>query len=222
MAERAGFEPADPLLRSHLISNQAPSASRPPLRARGRQGSGGPGNRQGKEYREAMHVHLARGAVALLALVQARAAPDVLPGDPLAALGEELRRSLARLDPREAGWTSEQRAAAASAQLERLARFLETPGADPELELAGLFAPDFGARFAFAQLEDVYASEAFRVRRRGPALREVEDGGRDAFLTGLLEPLRGAREIRAELLLTSFEEKPEGPETKALLVLAAV
>src|SRR5688572_16662802 len=104
--------------------------------------------------------------VALLAFVQARGAPDVLPGDPFESLGEELRRSLARLDPLQAGWESEARAAAAGAQLERIARFLETPGADPERDLAGVFAPDFGAQFAFGHLADLFVGEAFRVRRK--------------------------------------------------------
>src|SRR5688572_26685421 len=57
MAERAGFEPADPLVRSHLISNQAPSASRPPLRGGGREDTGGPA----AEARKGGSGNLSRG-----------------------------------------------------------------------------------------------------------------------------------------------------------------
>src|ERR1700752_4550202 len=66
-----------------------------------------------------------------------------LPGEPFELLDERLQKSLAALDPRVEGGTSEVRAGAALAQLEKLARFFETPGADPESQLAGVFSDDF-------------------------------------------------------------------------------
>ncbi len=170
---------------------------------------------------ERMHLFLARASAAWLVLgvLQAQDELEVLPGDPFERLSEPLRKCLATLDPRVEGWSSEVRSDAASAQLKKIAKALETSAGDAEQLLAGVFAPDFRARLP-ARLADTFVDEVFRVRAPAAAREELETE-RAGFLRHLGALVAGAHEIHAKFKFVHVETQSGGLVTQALLVLGA-
>ncbi len=128
---------------------------------------------------------------------------DELPGEPFERLSEPLRESLAALDPLKDGWESEARASAALEQLQKIARFLETPEDDAETVVGALSGADFvsGDHLRPTTLRGVYTDRAFQVGRDGEYSGRDEVQGAEGLARSLVElraPLNLARQVHAK------------------------
>ncbi len=191
MAERAGFEPADPKRRSHQISNLAHSATLPPLRmtASGRRILAGfqGGGKAGQNL--CSRSDMAIGASARIRRSLVGAGFSVIPLAPL-AIGQETsvapsdldrhleattRAMLELADPSRDTWESEERGARAQSRLTELARLLQSELGSAALE------PLVGEGFSCSPLrpntfEDVFDEASHLVRRASSSVGEVEEG----------------------------------------------
>jgi len=164
-----------------------------------------------------MHAAAVCGLVSALLATLAPTAPQD-PEDARLALpeggrrAEAFQRSAAALDPTPGGWTSEARADAVSAQLGRLAAYLEHPS-EPGA-LAALFAPDFVAQVPEAQAP-VFQDAALRIERSGEG-RAAEDG--PAFLARLERWSRAVPSGHAKFKTVRVEAGEDELVTDAVLL----
>ncbi len=147
-------------------------------------------------------------------------ATDALPGDPFERLDASLRQRIAAVDPSVDGWESEVRASAALEQLERIAGFLEAPGADPAAALAGIAAETFETYpLGSASPEVLFADGAVRVARPGKVFDPVvlEDLG--SALESLKSALRGASDVHAKFKIVEVSDVDTGRQARRRILL---